>query len=135
MFLRRPSSLGDVVLEQARMTPNVVQRGDALALLRSLPDGCTSLVFFDPQYRGVLGHLQYGNEGSRQRGRFGFSRAIGAPTFLKTAGSSDQAKGRGARGVSRPQVGEKFEWPTVNPGRHAGARIDHDQGEAKSNHC
>jgi site-specific DNA-methyltransferase (adenine-specific) len=53
------------------MTPNVAQRGDALTLLRSLPDGCTPLVLFDPQYRGVLDHLQYGNEGSRQRGRVG----------------------------------------------------------------
>ena len=49
-----PEFLCDAVLEQARMTPNVVQRGDALTLLRSLPDGCTPLVFFDPQYRGVL---------------------------------------------------------------------------------
>ena len=51
------------------MTLNVVQRGDALTLLRSLRDSCSPLVFFDPQYRGVLDHLQYGNEGSRQRGR------------------------------------------------------------------
>jgi hypothetical protein len=29
-------------------------RGDGLALLRSLPGGCTPLVFFDPQHRGVL---------------------------------------------------------------------------------
>jgi site-specific DNA-methyltransferase (adenine-specific) len=27
-------------------------------------------VFFDPQYRGVLDKLKYGNEGARQRGRF-----------------------------------------------------------------
>ena len=51
------------------MTPNVVQRGDAFALLRSLPDGCTPLVFFDPQHRDVLDKLQYGNEGARQKGR------------------------------------------------------------------
>ena len=50
---------------------DVALRGDALTLLRSLPDGCTPLVFFDPQYRGVLDHLQYGNEGSRQQGRAG----------------------------------------------------------------
>jgi hypothetical protein len=31
---------------------DVALRGDALTLLRSLPDGCTPLVFFDPQYRG-----------------------------------------------------------------------------------
>jgi site-specific DNA-methyltransferase (adenine-specific) len=49
---------------------NVAQHGDALKLLRSLPDHCTPLVFFDPQYRGVLDMLKYGNEGARQRGRF-----------------------------------------------------------------
>jgi site-specific DNA-methyltransferase (adenine-specific) len=46
-----------------------VQRGDALALLQSLPGCCTPLVFFDPQHRTVLDKLQYGNEGARQRGR------------------------------------------------------------------
>jgi site-specific DNA-methyltransferase (adenine-specific) len=45
-------------------------RGDGLALLQSLPGDCTPLVFFDPQHRGVLDKLQYGNEGSRQKGRF-----------------------------------------------------------------
>jgi site-specific DNA-methyltransferase (adenine-specific) len=42
---------------------NVAQSGDALALLGSLSDCCTPLVFFDPQYRGVLDKLKYGNEG------------------------------------------------------------------------
>jgi site-specific DNA-methyltransferase (adenine-specific) len=49
---------------------NIMQHGDARALLRSLPNHCTPLVFFDPQYRGVLDMLKYGNEGARQRGRF-----------------------------------------------------------------
>jgi site-specific DNA-methyltransferase (adenine-specific) len=48
---------------------NVVQRGDALVLLRSLADGCAPLVFFDPQHRAVLDKLKFGNEGARQRGR------------------------------------------------------------------
>jgi site-specific DNA-methyltransferase (adenine-specific) len=48
---------------------NVPQCGDALELLRSLPDVCTPLVFFDPQHRGVLDHLKFGNEGARQQGR------------------------------------------------------------------
>jgi site-specific DNA-methyltransferase (adenine-specific) len=47
-----------------------VLRGDALTLLRSLPDDCTKVVFLDPQFRGVLDRLQYGNEHARQRGRF-----------------------------------------------------------------
>ena len=63
--------IGDVVLERARMTPNFVQRGDGLTLLRSLPDGCTPVVFFDPQHRAVLDKLKFGNEGARQRGRAG----------------------------------------------------------------
>jgi site-specific DNA-methyltransferase (adenine-specific) len=49
---------------------NLAQHGDALSLLRSLPNRCTPLVFFDPQYRGVLDMLKYGNEGARQKGRF-----------------------------------------------------------------
>jgi site-specific DNA-methyltransferase (adenine-specific) len=48
---------------------NTAQPGNALALLQSLEDRCTPLVFFDPQHRGVLNKLNYGNEGSRQRGR------------------------------------------------------------------
>jgi site-specific DNA-methyltransferase (adenine-specific) len=39
--------------------------------MHSLPDGCTPLVFFDPQHRGVLDKLEYGNEGARQKGRRG----------------------------------------------------------------
>jgi site-specific DNA-methyltransferase (adenine-specific) len=48
---------------------NVTQGGDAMALLESLPDHCSPLIFFDPQHRGVLDYLQFGNEGARQRGR------------------------------------------------------------------
>ena len=49
---------------------NTMQRGDALALLRSLPDACTPLVFFDPQHRDILDRQKYGNEGrGRQQAR------------------------------------------------------------------
>ena len=48
---------------------NVAQRGDALELLRSLPAACAALAFFDPQHRGVLDRLAFGNEGARQRER------------------------------------------------------------------
>src|SRR5262245_23049792 len=49
---------------------NVVQQGDGLELLRSLPPQCARIGHFDPQYRGSLDRLQYGNEGvSRQRER------------------------------------------------------------------
>ena len=36
---------------------------EGLHLLSTLPDGGVPVVFFDPQYRGVLEHLSYGNEG------------------------------------------------------------------------
>jgi site-specific DNA-methyltransferase (adenine-specific) len=49
---------------------NVAQNGDAIALLHSLPDACTRLIFFDPQHRENLDKLKYGNEGARQRERF-----------------------------------------------------------------
>jgi site-specific DNA-methyltransferase (adenine-specific) len=48
---------------------NVEQRGDALDLLRALPTAGAPLAFFDPQHRGVLDRLKFGNEGARQRGR------------------------------------------------------------------
>lgn len=48
---------------------NVAQGGDALALLHSLPNSCTRLIFFDPQHRANLDKLKYGNEGARQQER------------------------------------------------------------------
>ena len=48
---------------------NTAQCGDALTLLQSLSDSAASLMFFDPQHRGVLDYLKFGNEGARQCGR------------------------------------------------------------------
>lgn len=42
---------------------------DGLELMKLLPDNSIDLCFFDPQYRGVMDKLSYGNEGSRQKGR------------------------------------------------------------------
>jgi len=39
---------------------------DGLTLLQSLENGSSSAVFFDPQYRGILDKMNYGNEGERQ---------------------------------------------------------------------
>jgi hypothetical protein len=62
---------------------NIAQQGDALELLRSLPDTCAPLIFFDPQHREVLDKLKFGNEGARQRARLDFARRItcGSQTF------------------------------------------------------
>lgn len=42
---------------------------DGLTFLRKLQADSFPLCFFDPQYRGVLDHQRYGNEGERQRAR------------------------------------------------------------------
>jgi site-specific DNA-methyltransferase (adenine-specific) len=44
-------------------------RSEGIKFLSSLPDGTTPLVFFDPQYRGIMDYQGYGNEGARQVGR------------------------------------------------------------------
>ena len=49
--------------------PNFKNKADGLALMTVLPDESIKTAFFDPQYRGVLDALQYGNEGVRQKGR------------------------------------------------------------------
>ena len=43
-------------------------RMDGLTLLGEIPDHSIQAVFFDPQYRGILDKLSYGNEG-KSRGR------------------------------------------------------------------
>jgi site-specific DNA-methyltransferase (adenine-specific) len=57
------------MLERTPFSPNTIQHGDALTLLRSLSNACTPLVLFDPQFRAMLDKLKFGNEGERQRGR------------------------------------------------------------------
>jgi len=62
---------GDLAVAPAPLfVRNIAQRGDALELLRSLPDDCAALGFFDPQFRELLDRQRYGNEGvSRQSAR------------------------------------------------------------------
>jgi len=43
--------------------------GDGRKFLASLPEGQVAACFFDPQYRGVIDRLAFGNEGARQKGR------------------------------------------------------------------
>ncbi|MGU4699082.1 site-specific DNA-methyltransferase [Burkholderia cepacia] len=42
---------------------------DGLKLLKKFNDSSIPAIFFDPQYRGVMDKLEYGNEGARQKGR------------------------------------------------------------------
>ncbi len=50
---------------------NARQRMDAVQLLEALPDRIAKLVVLDPQYRTGLDLLKFGNEGSRQKARYG----------------------------------------------------------------
>lgn len=43
--------------------------GNGLDLLSDIESETVRITFFDPQYRGVLDRLKYGNEGSRQKKR------------------------------------------------------------------
>ena len=57
-----------VLHSEGRYSLNAKNRTDGIELLASVNDGCISTAFFDPQYRGVLDKLKYGNEG-KSRGR------------------------------------------------------------------
>ena len=55
-------------LEKTDIQINYKNKVDGLVLLDSLKDSCIKVAFFDPQYRGVLDKLKYGNEG-KSRGK------------------------------------------------------------------
>lgn len=45
---------------------------DGIKLLKNIKDNAIPIVFFDPQYRGILDKMNYGNEGQRQIKRSNF---------------------------------------------------------------
>ncbi len=49
--------------------PNTRQRMSGLTMMSRMSAASADLVFFDPQYRGGLDKLAFGNEGARQKGR------------------------------------------------------------------
>ncbi len=51
-----------------QITPNVRLQMDGLEMLSLIPMGSIPVVFYDPQYRGILDKLSYGNEG-KSRGK------------------------------------------------------------------
>ncbi len=74
--------------------------GNGLDFLRDIPDGVVSTVFFDPQYRGVMDKMKYGNEGARQKGRAHLAQ-MPEPVILDFISGIDR--------VLRPQ-GHLFLW-------------------------
>jgi len=65
--LRRRVSTDPLALHPA-LKPNTRIRMDGLEFLSLIPSGTIPAAFFDPQHRGVLDRLSYGNEG-KTRGR------------------------------------------------------------------
>lgn len=59
------------VLKSDKVLLNNINIIDGLCLLDSINDDVITACFFDPQYRGVMDKLKYGNEGERQKGRAG----------------------------------------------------------------
>ena len=51
------------------LSPGTRYLCDGRELLAMLPNDCCAAAFFDPQYRGVMNKLKYGNEGARQKMR------------------------------------------------------------------
>ena len=47
----------------SRLPLNQPNTADGLRMLARLPPASVPLCFFDPQYRGVLDKMRYGNEG------------------------------------------------------------------------
>ena len=52
-----------VLKEHSNYLLNAKNKADGLALMADINDGCIAAAFFDPQYRGILDKLKYGNEG------------------------------------------------------------------------
>jgi len=61
MYNALPQKLKDLADKRNKM--------DGLDLLKMFSDKSIPAVFFDPQYRGVMDKMEYGNEGSRQKER------------------------------------------------------------------
>ncbi len=57
------------ILKNLSINFNSINEIDGLFLLNNLYNEVISACFFDPQYRGILEKMKYGNEGKRQKKR------------------------------------------------------------------
>lgn len=53
----------EILNNSATIIPNFENLCDGIELLKQIKDNSLKAVFFDPQYRGVLDKMSYGNEG------------------------------------------------------------------------
>ena len=64
-----------ILKANAVIKPNYRNLSEGVSLLRQINDSCIKTVFFDPQYRGILDKMSYGNEGvSRGKARCGLEQ-------------------------------------------------------------
>lgn len=101
VFSRRREIQAPRIELPPELTPDSRLKMDGLEFLGLLPAGAAPVAFFDPQYRGVLDKLRYGNEG-KGRGR--------ARCELKQM--SEQTIGAFIRGIDRALTtsGHLFLW-------------------------
>jgi site-specific DNA-methyltransferase (adenine-specific) len=57
------------ILKHNGYSLNAMNKADGLVLMSALSNESIKTAFFDPQYRGILDKMKYGNEGARQKGR------------------------------------------------------------------
>lgn len=69
VFSHRRTFVQPQAVLPADFAPNQPNRADGCDLLAALQPAACPVVFFDPQYRGVLDRQNYGNEGERQKER------------------------------------------------------------------
>ena len=67
--LQKEVQISDVFNKKVSYSFNERIKEEGIKMLGSLQDEKLKICFFDPQYRGVLDKLRYGNEGARQVGR------------------------------------------------------------------
>lgn len=61
--------LSDIFFSPSSLNVNTPNICDANFFLKAIKSEIVKLCFFDPQYRGIMDKMQYGNEGDRQKGR------------------------------------------------------------------
>lgn len=64
-----PLKTKSISSKNVNMLKNTYLKMDGLSLLEKIESNTIPLCFFDPQYRGILDKMNYGNEGERQSAR------------------------------------------------------------------
>ena len=67
---RKPTKTSTIpILRSSDININDINILNGLELLNSINDSVITASFFDPQYRGIMEKMRYGNEGARQKER------------------------------------------------------------------